>query len=283
MAATVTYPEGFGRGAEGAVVTGNTGSPDIPLLSSAVGTLLGMQGQEFQYKAGVAAQNAAATGAQAEATAYEQAQSIAEQNAAMEGISTKLAQAQTARQVRLTLGAQGAGIAGAGFANSGSALALYRSSARQGALAQQLEGVQGNLTQGGFLAQAVQAGGEAGAANAAVTAANNLGTIYGNAATTTQNNIDAETKALTGYVQSTGATTTPAGQVTLATLMGTTPTNGILKWGQPTIGSGTDFSAGSLGGINNGIPGSTEGQFNLQNPNTTSTTMTSPISEMQVA
>ena len=128
------------------------------------------------------------------ANAYATAATIANQNVTLENSAGKLQQYQEGLQAKQTIGAQRAGVAAAGFGNSGSALYLLASSNRQAALTQALTGIQTNITATGYKqqaaadvgqqaaataqgaavgAQAAAAQGAANAANAAATAASN--------------------------------------------------------------------------------------------------------------
>jgi len=71
----------------------------------------------------------------AEGREYTLAQTLAEQNANYTAVSTAIQSAQQEREVTMTIGSQQVAVAGGGGAESGSALALMRDSASQGALA----------------------------------------------------------------------------------------------------------------------------------------------------
>lgn len=116
----------------------------------------------------------AAQGDTAEQSGYLTAQDIAEQNASLEKVSGSIQQAQQEREVNQSLGTQQAAVASAGFGSGGSALALLRSSRQQGYLAEQLTGVQSDITAGGFIGQAAAAKSEASAAGIAASAATTL-------------------------------------------------------------------------------------------------------------
>lgn len=85
---------------------------------------------------------------------YGLAADLATQNANFTEQSTAIKQAQLARQNTLALGQTEADIAGAGFAQSGSALDLLRSSAQQGALTAAVAQQQGLITEAGYKEQA---------------------------------------------------------------------------------------------------------------------------------
>ncbi len=89
----------------------------------------------------------------AEATNYDLASNLAKENEAYTDVSTRIQQSQALRQETMTIGSQRAGVAGAGFANGGSAFYLMRDSANQGALAQGTIGLQGAITAAGYREQ----------------------------------------------------------------------------------------------------------------------------------
>lgn len=93
-------------------------------------------------------------GSQAAANSYAEAASIAGQNAILEHQSTRLQEMQQQRELQQTLGAQRAEVAGAGGAESGSALDLLRSSSQQGALAKAMISEQGAIQELSYNEQA---------------------------------------------------------------------------------------------------------------------------------
>jgi hypothetical protein len=95
-----------------------------------------------------------AQGDLAEASNYDIAATLAQQNEAFTAQSTRVQQAQLDRQITQTIGGQQASVAGAGFASSGSALDIMRDSASQGALARGVLAQQGTITEAGFEEQA---------------------------------------------------------------------------------------------------------------------------------
>ena len=95
-----------------------------------------------------------ATGDLAEATNYDRATVLAEQNKQFTETSTAVQEAQLDRSNYLQIGRQGADVAGAGFTASGSALDILADSARQGALSKQVLGQQGLITEAGYEEQA---------------------------------------------------------------------------------------------------------------------------------
>jgi hypothetical protein len=90
----------------------------------------------------------------AEASNYDAAAVLAEQNSAFTAQSTRIQQAQSDRAVTMAIGGQRAAVAGAGFTQGGSAGDLLRDSAQQGALAHAVLGQQGVITQAGYDEQA---------------------------------------------------------------------------------------------------------------------------------
>lgn len=97
---------------------------------------------------------AKAQGDFAEAQEYTLASKLATQNQAFTVQSTAIKEAQQQRELTMTLGGQQADVAGGGFASSGSSLDLLRDSASQGALAHQVLGQQGLITEAGYQEQA---------------------------------------------------------------------------------------------------------------------------------
>lgn len=93
-------------------------------------------------------------GAAAASASYTGAATLANQNAQLAETSTKIQEAQTVRQVSMSLGTQKTDIAGAGFTESGSALDLLASSAQQGALSKALINIQGAINENSYAAQA---------------------------------------------------------------------------------------------------------------------------------
>ena len=95
-----------------------------------------------------------ATGDLAEATNYDRATVLAEQNKQFTETSNAIQESQLDRSNYLQIGGQQAAIAGAGGAASGSALDILADSARQGALSKQVLGQQGMITEAGYEEQA---------------------------------------------------------------------------------------------------------------------------------
>jgi hypothetical protein len=74
-----------------------------------------------------------AEGAEFEEQSYEKAATLAGQEATFSEMSTAIQTAQSERNLLMSLGSTKAGVAGAGFGESGTALDLLRSSAQEGA------------------------------------------------------------------------------------------------------------------------------------------------------
>lgn len=106
----------------------------------------------------------------AEQREYQDAAGLAFQNEEITKQSTAIKEAQLNREVTMSLGKTTADVAGAGFAESGSALDILRSSAQQGALSKAVAGQQGLIQEAGFeeqgqsYLQMANAAGEAGKA-----------------------------------------------------------------------------------------------------------------------
>lgn len=89
-----------------------------------------------------------------EGEAYGEAATLAKQNAAYTATSTAIQQAQANRELLLSQGRTTSEVAGAGFAASGSALDILRSSAAQGSLQKAAISQQGLITEAGYKEQA---------------------------------------------------------------------------------------------------------------------------------
>ncbi len=95
-----------------------------------------------------------AKGDLAEADQYDLASTLANQNEKYTETSTAIKEAQQARNTTMQIGGEQAAVAGAGFAQSGSALDILADSAREGALAKAALGQQGLITEAGYKEQA---------------------------------------------------------------------------------------------------------------------------------
>jgi hypothetical protein len=85
---------------------------------------------------------------------YELAGKLATQNEQFTQMSTAIQEAQQQREITQALGKTTAQVAGAGFADSGSAIDILRSGAQQGAQAQAVLSEQGLITEAGYKEQA---------------------------------------------------------------------------------------------------------------------------------
>lgn len=141
------------------------GPSTITDIGGAVSDLFAAEG--YKYKA---------EGAAFEKKNYQLAASLADQNAVFTEWSTNIKQAQESRNIYQSLGKTQADVAGAGFAESGSALDLLRDSASQGALAKAVLGEQGLITEAGYKEQADSYRNMASAAQVAIDAAHEAAT-----------------------------------------------------------------------------------------------------------
>lgn len=110
-----------------------------------------------------------ASGASASADSYAGAAQIARQNALISKEATQIEQTQASRQIFQTIGKQAAGVAGAGFKASGTALDLLRSSASQGALTKAILATKGAITENSYAEQAGLYSGLSSAASSSAT------------------------------------------------------------------------------------------------------------------
>jgi hypothetical protein len=170
----------------------------------------------------------------AEGTAYGQAATLAEQNAAYTAQSTAIQQSQADRALFQSLGGQRAGVAASGFGEGGSAGDILRSSASQGALNRAVLGQQGLITEAGYTEQA-----------ASYTA---LQTVAGLASQSDILAAKGEVQAAQGYeAQASADRTAATGSDISAIISGIAGVAGIFM-GIPPAG-------GSLGSGGMGLPG----------------------------
>lgn len=139
----------------------------------------GLSGSTFSGAAGAVGDLFAAEGDKAkadfdfaEAKNYGLASDLALQNEKFTEVSTSIKEAQQQRELLSKQGGVEAGVAGAGFAESGSALDILRDSASQGALTHAVLGQQGLITEAGYKEQAQSYQTMQGAANEAGNAEN---------------------------------------------------------------------------------------------------------------
>jgi hypothetical protein len=104
---------------------------------------------------------------------YELAGKLATQNEQFTQMSTAIQEAQQQREITQALGKTRAQVAGAGFAESGSALDILRSNAQQGAQAHAVLSEQGLITEAGYQEQAQSFNLMASAAGEAASAEKN--------------------------------------------------------------------------------------------------------------
>lgn len=120
------------------------------LRITAQGTRIGAQGTRLSAES----LRTKAQGDLAEASNYDLAAGLAQQNEAFTAQSTRIQASQAARQATLAIGGQQSQVAGAGFASSGSALDIMRDSASQAALQRGVLEQQGVITEAGYDEQA---------------------------------------------------------------------------------------------------------------------------------
>jgi hypothetical protein len=102
---------------------------------------------------------------------YDAAAVLADQNAAYTETATAIKEAQQGRQIFKAQGETEQSVAGAGFAESGSALDILREGAQQGALSQAVLGQQGLIQEAGYKEQAQSYRNMSSAAQVAIDAA----------------------------------------------------------------------------------------------------------------
>lgn len=115
-----------------------------------------------------------AQGDQVEGQNYLLASTLARQNEQYTEQFTSMQQTMADRQIYQGIGTEKADIAGAGFAESGSALDLLRDSAAQGALQKEIIAKQGEITEAGYTEQAQAYNNLSAYANYAATQENQL-------------------------------------------------------------------------------------------------------------
>jgi len=113
---------------------------------------------------------AKAQGDLAEQQRYDLAATYAGQEEQFTAQSTAIKQSQQNREVTMAMGRTASQVAGAGFANSGSALDILRGNAQQGALQSAVLGQQGLITEQGYTEQQQSYESMASAAGAAASA-----------------------------------------------------------------------------------------------------------------
>ena len=111
-----------------------------------------------------------AKGAEFEQKSYLEAADLAKQNEQFTEMSTAIKESQADRNLYQALGQTKADVAGAGFAQSGSALDILRESASEGAMTKAVLGEQGLITEAGYKEQAQSYTDMASAAGVAIEA-----------------------------------------------------------------------------------------------------------------
>lgn len=145
---------------------------DVNYFSGGIGAVSSLVGGFFGQKA----DEAQAKGLEAAAGAYRTGAEIAGQDVELEKMSTDIQEIAASRKITKTIGAQEAGVAGAGLAiRSGSALDLLRESVAQGHTTSQMLGLQGEINANQFRQQEATLLGEAAQADAAAAAAKAAG------------------------------------------------------------------------------------------------------------
>lgn len=149
-------------------MSGSTTSSDLNLAFSGVSSL------------GTAAQDLfASEGSEASVASFQKAASIADTEADLEKQSTQIQEMQQKRQTMGVIGQQQAEVAGAGLAESGSALQLLASSTQQASLTTALTGVQGQILTEGYQQQSAAYTAQAQAAQQAASAQKTGGLLSG--------------------------------------------------------------------------------------------------------
>lgn len=119
------------------------GSSTFSGLGGAVSDLFAAEGHRLK-----------ARGDKFEQENYDLAAQLADKNVQFAATSTAIKQHQADRELFKSLGTTQADVAGAGFAESGSALDILRSSASEGALSKAVLSEQGLITEEGYKQQA---------------------------------------------------------------------------------------------------------------------------------
>jgi hypothetical protein len=166
MAIVPNPTEGFNLSPSGLSSSGLGGL--APRLSSGLGYIGGAVSDLFAADA----YKFKAAGDQYEKENYQLAAQFADQNVQYTEWSTNIKQMQQDRELNKSLGETRADFAGAGFAESGSALDILREGASQGAIAHAVLGEQGLITEAGYKEQADSYRNMAAAAQVAIDAEN---------------------------------------------------------------------------------------------------------------
>lgn len=130
------------------------GASTLTSAGGAVSDLFGAFGAEANASLKAKGIRLKAQGDLAEAKEYDLAGELATRNIGFAETSTAIKEMQADREITMAIGGQRADVAGAGFADSGSALDLMADSARQSALTKSALGMQGLITEAGYKEQA---------------------------------------------------------------------------------------------------------------------------------
>lgn len=141
------------------------GTGTINSVGGAVGDLFAAEGYRSKAK-----------GLQFEKANYLDAAVMSDKNAEFTELSTGIKVAQLDRSIYKSLGQTTADVAGAGFANSGSALDILADSAQQGSLTRSVTQQQGIINEESYRTQAKAYRNMASAADVAIDAANDAAT-----------------------------------------------------------------------------------------------------------
>ena len=200
------------------------------------------------------AETTIAQGDTSEASAYGSAADIASANARLAQIAGQVQQAQTQLQINQTIGSQRAAVAANGFAESGSALSLLRSSTQQGLLQQQVIGINSQEQAAGYLEQAAASTAEQAAATGAASSATALSaseTAIGTASKTNAINEAAAMGLAIPGLSDLSATNIPTvNPVTVGQQAGAQSAGGV--WGGMFPSSATFGTAANLTGAGSG-------------------------------
>lgn len=163
-----------------------SGLPSIASTSGAAAPTggLGIGGLNFSMIGTGISDLFGAAGDAAEGEAYKKAGILAGQNAQYAGESSAIQKMQAQREIYQTLSAQRAQVAGNGLGSGGSNEYLFKSSVSQGALTQQLLGIQGQINVNSYTAQQAAYQGQAEAASMASkgATASGIGQLIGGVA-----------------------------------------------------------------------------------------------------
>lgn len=168
MATSSVYVGPIGGGANTKKDTLTTSNVDA--LAALSGLSSGLESTETVAKGQAEASREIAAGADTEIAAYTTAGDIAKENARLAGIAGDISVLQQQRHVASIAGQQSAA-AGAGGVIEGGIYDVLTSTYRQGAIGEQLIGVQTALEQGGYEAAAAASDAEVAAAQAQKNAA----------------------------------------------------------------------------------------------------------------